>query len=760
MRKALLWTAQSKLMDAKDDHPPTSDEARELQHAIDRIESLLASVRSEIQQIAGTPAATAPADPAEILRIKHAIEELRKLNVSNRAARDIVQIVSATIEGASAATAAGSSAAAASVAFEPSWIRPVASDARIDVRDGRYSGGTDLFRVEVRVDRAVSRIVSADLFARENDGSSAWIASLRTNPGEALVPSGAWAVTAADRNDAIARGSIRLDAVTDVLVNCQIQFQASLEGVPWGRPILVPLEWQGDGLRRLGIEIETETGVGPIPEYSFAGVPMNLERALASSGLDVWMAGVASELPNPPEARPDDEQRGWSEKDLEGLMRDFAETGLDRPEFILRLLWLSRSNREGLLGIMFDSDDELQRQGVAVFADEIRAFAGSDASRKLLQTTVHEIGHALNLAHRFEREVGRADSTSFMNYDWRYKGGRHATEFWRNFSFTFDGDELAFLRHAPHHAVVPGGRSFRSVRYWADGDGGYASYYPETALPGIRLEILPPEVGGQIFDFGQPIILGLRLTNTGDGPIELPSHVLDAKAGSLEIAIRRLDLGNRDRRDVRIFTPIITRCFDTAAGDIIRLQPGESTHSNVNLTFGSAGFPFAEPGFYEVRAFVVFYSSRTNREYVAPSLPVRLKVAAPHSVDDERNATVLFSRAAGRYFALGGTRSAIEEKLEEVVERRLGASKGKRDGERVLSDPIAVNILRAKAFRVGRTYHGRDGAKIARVQNADPAQAAALLALISQKGWKVFDSVTATQTQRYLTSLSNGANEQ
>lgn len=750
-RKALLREAQSKLMDAKDGFPPTSDDARLLQYAIDRVESELAVVRSEIQQLIGTPAATTPADPNEIKRIQEAILELRELNVANRAARDVVQIVSATIEGAAAAKTKGSGAATASASFEP--FRNTGSTGGY-VRDGRYFGGTDLFRIELRVDRAGSGIVSADVFARENDGSSTWLASLRTNPRHPLDPLGRWEAIAADRNDVLAPGMIQLDAVSDVLVNCQIQFQAALEGVPWGRPLLVPLEWQGDGLRRLGIEIEQEVDVDPIPEYTFDGASMNLERALSNSGFDVWMAGLASQLPNPPEPRPDDDQRGWSEKDLEGLMRGFAETSLDRPEFILRLLWLSKSNRTGLLGIMFDSDDELQRQGVAVFADEIRAVVGPHSPRKLIQTTVHEIGHALNLAHRFERAVGRADSTSFMNYDWRYKGGRRDSEFWKNFGFTFDADELAFLRHGPHHAVVPGGRSFHSVRYWADGDGGYSPYYSEVPLSGIKLEILPPTGGGPVFEFGQPILLGLELTNTGDAPIKLPSNVLDAKAGNLEIAIRRLDLANRDRRDVRMFTPIITRCYDASPDDMIDLQPTESTSSNLNLTFGSAGFPFAEPGFYEVRAFVVFYSSRSEREFVAPSRPIQFRVAAPHSIDDERNATVLFSRAAGRYFALGGIRSDVEDALEEVAQRRLGTRASRRRQPSSLSDPIAVNIFRSKAFRVGRTYHGRDGSTVRKVQSADSAEAARFLSLIGPSGWNVFDPVTAEQTKRYLASLS------
>ena len=125
---------------------------------------------------------------------------------------------------------------------------------------------------------------------------------------------------------------------------------------------------------------------------------------------------------------------------------------------------------------------------MAVFAEEIRSIPGIDNDRKLIQTSVHELGHALNLAHRFERVVGRADSTSFMNYDWRYRGGNKRDEYWSRFAFTFDPDELSFLRHGPRSAVIPGGAPFHSIRYWNEGTGGYSPYVPERPLSGFKLD--------------------------------------------------------------------------------------------------------------------------------------------------------------------------------------------------------------------------------------------------------------------------------
>ena len=132
-------------------------------------------------------------------------------------------------------------------------------------------------------------------------------------------------------------------------------------------------------------------------------------------------------------------------------MTQNAEASLATPSWDLHLLMLDTSTRDGLLGIMFDSGDVLPRQGAAMFVGEIRQnVSPPEQNRKIIQTAAHELGHALNLAHRFERQVGRANSTSFMNYDWRYLGGGHRDEFWRNFAYAFDDDdELEFLRHAP-----------------------------------------------------------------------------------------------------------------------------------------------------------------------------------------------------------------------------------------------------------------------------------------------------------------------
>ena len=57
------------------------------------------------------------------------------------------------------------------------------------------------------------------------------------------------------------------------------------------------------------------------------------------------------------------------------------------------------------------------------------------------------------------------------NYDWKYLGGSNVSKFWRDFTFTFDPDELAFLRHGPWENIIPGGAEFHTIPYWENTDG-------------------------------------------------------------------------------------------------------------------------------------------------------------------------------------------------------------------------------------------------------------------------------------------------
>lgn len=695
------------------------------------IAETLPRIDEQLRTLRDTDPITQVPSEEQLKKLEKAIRDVQAFNVKEKSIRELAKIFA----GAMADIAGGRTAADIAIVV-PTTPPPAAmlataaapapfagfgraaAAASLAIADGRWRGMLPELAVDLRIDGA-SGIASADLFRLDPLSRRTWVAAFRTVPNGLAFDGGA--LVAVDRYGARSEGRLHFAAVDATTAQLTLRFDKPLDGLPFGRNIVLIVRFGGAALREIGLELELENGVPLPPTTTFAGAPMNIEAALSAAGIELTAIGVQNELKKAPVG-------GWSEKDIEEQMFAAAQSPLDRPEFAIHLLWLSKSNRPGLLGVMFDVEDDLPRQGLAVFAGAIaEAVPPADLPRKLIQTAVHEIGHALNLAHRFEREVGRADSTSFMNYDWRFRGGNRAPAFWQQFAYRFDTDELAFLRHAPYPQIVPGGAPFHSVRYWADGDGGYSPYVPEEPFPGHRLELLAP--AEQDFMFGQPVILGVRFTNETGRPLSVPVSMLDPKTGLLEVLIRRVRPGRRLDGPSESFTPIATRCFDLGGDGLQRLEPGQSMEDNLNLIFGAAGFPFAEPGHYDVTAVLVSYDRGRDVEFLAPSNTLRVRVAYPESREADRDATsVLLRQDVGRWFALGGP-SRLKRAQEDVL----------RVAERA-PVPIATNIARSAMF--GRAREGDVEAALRHAETVRPVLE------------KVFDSVTAKQTAAFIKGLA------
>lgn len=616
-------------------------------------------------------------------------------------------------------------------------------------RDGRYEGGnSDLF-VELRLDASGFKAVSADLY-RTHPGGRDYVASTRSAPGSTFAADGdPVAAFWQDSLGATTLGTIRVEPsgqADHVLVTFTLEQR--LNGLPPRTDLVVVAARAGDELRRLGVELETEEGIALPGAVEFDGQELTFRECLGRAGFAVHNAGLATPVPAPLNGK-------WELSNaftvLQDLMHASAQASLTAPSWELHLLMLGTSSMEGLLGVMFDSGDVLPRQGAAVFATEIRNRVGAaDADRKTIQTTVHELGHALNLAHRFERVVGRADSTSFMNYDWRFLGGNQREEYWRRFSFTFDADELEFLHHAPRSALVPGGADFHTVNYWADGGGGYSPYSPEVPLPGWRLSLAGPPagpMGSTVFSFGQPVFLEVALTNQTGSPVNVPAEVLDPKAGFLELLVqRRGGTAARGLVDAVPFVPIMQRCFDLDPRIADVVGHGESLRNNVNLTFGSSGFAFAEPGEYDVTPLLAL-PTRDGRELVVRGEALRIRVAHPHDMGQEQDATVLFRSDVGAWFALGGSDCLAEagQALQEVKERRMK--------EISPDDPVAAAITRTAALDAMRPSTRFEGGEFTQAEG-DPATAADLLNSLDAASLRAFDRQTAARTEALAEKLT------
>lgn len=611
--------------------------------------------------------------------------------------------------------------------------QPAAQDKQPDVLDGRYEGGDSRLSVVLRVDVRNSGVISADV-SRVRTSDQVYAASVRTRPGtQVTAATGSWPAVWQLNPAVKTTGSIAITPTGDMpdTLTVTLRLDEPLNRLPAHTDLVVNVTRAGDALRSLDVEIELEDGVRLPEPVIFQQTERTLFECFTRSGFAVQEVGTRTVIP----------------QGLAGIWNDSAiysalhaimvTTGrpLNEPAWELHLLMLSKSLEPRLAGVMFDFQDSLPRQGAAVFA----GVHAADDHRKLLKTMVHELGHALNLAHRFEREVGRADSPSFMNYDWKYAG---PGTYFDAFTFSFDPDELAFLRHGPRGAVIPGGEAFHSVRYWADGTGGHAAN-PEEPIEGVRLTLTPPE-DGPVFTFGQPVFLKASLANLGPDPLtDLEPELLDPKARILQIMVQRRGGAVAGPSQPIPFAPGVQRCMAVMEpDDSVTLQPGGELTNNVQLTFGSGGFTFAEPGEYDVTPIMVLTrrdASGALKDHVVKGAPLRIRIAHPRNQGEEQDALTLLRPDVGAWFALGGSDalSSAGEALEEVRERRTAAFGA--------HDPAVAAIVRAAGINAGRPSIRYEADRLV-TRDGDPERAALLLGSLDAPALRAFDPHTAAQT--------------
>jgi hypothetical protein len=614
-----------------------------------------------------------------------------------------------------------------------------------ELRDGRYEGSSPDFLVDVRIDTKCTGLISADLFRALPPGHE-HVASVRIQPDAVPSASGRWPAVYQAYDGTTAPGELeigRLDGADDA-ATVTFTVDRRLDVLPVGVGIPIDVHRTASEPRRLGLEVETEEGVELPKTFAVNGGRVTVAEVLQRAGFQVRAVGRRTVIP-----RNGDGWR-WDESVVYGilddLMRRTADDGLLLPAWKLHLLQLGRPAKPGVFGVMFDLAAELPRQGCAVFIDEIRDFTPEKRlDQRLLHTLVHEVGHAFNLVHRFENAVGQARSPSVMNYPDVFPDGED--EYWRVCAFGFDPDELSFLRHGPRPAVMPGAAPFHAVDYWGTAPPGGLGRGGPT--PGFSLWLKPPANGG-IFAYGQPIFLEVGLRNEGSEPVELPPEPLDIKAGHLDILIERAPaFGGRPTGTGASFVPMVRRCLAIAT-DVTpgppRLQPGDEIRENVNLAFGGAGFPVADPGEYLLTPVLTLAD-----ESLVRGSTLRVWVDEPAGRRAAQQAERLLQPEVAAWFALGG--SHVLTGAHDVVQDVLA----ERDHDRRAwgpADPIAAAIRRSLGIHASRSYlrladHGF------RRHQPDPRYAARMLRPLATGAGarQCFDNATIASTAGLVTRL-------
>ena len=276
-------------------------------------------------------------------------------------------------------------------------------------------------------------------------------------------------------------------------------------------------------------------------------------------------------------------------------------------------------------------------------------------------TAVHELGHAFNLAHVWQKSLGigsggpwvplvdQPEARSFMNYPYRVSGGVSA--FFADFAYRFTDDELLFLRHAPERFVQQG----NAARF--DNHGfEQANISPEPQLA-LELRVHRDDWHGvPTFGFLEPVYVELKLSNVGPSPVVVDEHILLDRSAMVVVV-------KREGRDATMRMPYASFCNHASPRS---LAPGEALYESMLASVTRGGFMIDEPGRYVVQMALELPSGEhlvSNR--------LQLRVAPPKRMEHERLAGDYLTDDVGRIYSFGGSRvlDVANDTLEEVVAR-------------------------------------------------------------------------------------------
>lgn len=398
-------------------------------------------------------------------------------------------------------------------------------------------------------------------------------------------------------------------------------------------------------------DIAIDTCAHPVRPASLPCENLTVQKVFERAGCQVT-TNPSSSVPAPPGTT-------WSDMEMHDAMQIHWSRFASSAQWAMWVFYGSlHETGTNLGGIMFDDIGPNHRQGTALFVDSFIAQPPANdpnpaawIDRMRFWTAVHEMGHAFNLAHSWQKSLGtpwiplanEPEARSFMNYPFRVAGGQAA--FFGNFEFRFSDPELLFLRHAPERFVQMGNAA------WFDHHGFEEAAVPEQ--PTLQLELRVNRERAR-YEFMEPVWVEVKLTNVGDQPRLVDGDILDAD--SLTVIVKR------QGREARQLVPFRQKCIQP---ETKVLMPGDSLYGTVLASAGLNGWDVADPGTYTIQA-----AAHVEEEDVV-SEPLVLRIAPPLSRDEEYSAGDLFTQDAARVLVFGGSRylQDANDLLHEVVER-------------------------------------------------------------------------------------------
>lgn len=533
--------------------------------------------------------------------------------------------------------------------------------------DGRYVGLNNNYKIELRIDSSLN-IISGDLsilfINKDPDSpyynqtiSEYYFSFICTEPeikeeNQVIIINGNVAFF---KNMRIS-GYITVNIDHKNLLTVNLEFKDKLYNIKTTSTFF-ELKKVSKCFRDINVEVDVMRGTRELPiykDYSFI-------NAFAKAGINLKESINEIKIFDLPDET-------WDDSELHSIMNIFMQKDevFVYPRWYLYLLIATLYVYEDALGIMYDSTDEVPRQGAAVFAKN-ESIDGEDLQHKrtYLFTIIHELGHAFNLHHSFVKGISTAtgipkpESLSFMNYPHLYPLGlnmpdnedmrrRASNEFWSEFEnkFSFDDDELAYIRHHDLYEVIMGGNSFESGdRY--EYDRNFFDFNNRRKNYDLLVRTVKEN-----FEFGEPIMTEVRIKNMSNDFITIPQN-LNIKDQFVIASIEGPD-GTK-----KLYQPMIRRCLYSHGKN---LQPSKGEYEDLFLHYGSPGFYFKTPGRYKIQALV------PSLEGILKSKSCEINVLEPQSKKESKIINSTFSRDYGHYIYLKGADhlEEIEKKLNKL----------------------------------------------------------------------------------------------
>jgi hypothetical protein len=367
---------------------------------------------------------------------------------------------------------------------------------------------------------------------------------------------------------------------------------------------------------------------------------LTLDQVYARAGFRVTQSGGGGIVPTSGAGA----DGRWTDQEMHDAMQIHWSQFQNAAQWSLWVFW-ARQHVQGhsLGGIMFDDIGPNHRQGTAIFNQSFIADppAGDPnpnewVRRMLFWTAAHEMGHAFNLAHSWQKSLGtpwialadEPEARSFMNYPFLVSGGQSA--FFSNFAYRFSNAELLFMRHAPERFVQMGNADWFDHHGFEQAEATPQSDFELT----VRMNRDKPELA-----FMEPAVVELKLKNVSGRPQVLEA----ARMRSMEamtVIVKRQD------RPAMRWRPFAHYCVEP---ELSTIAPGASLYEPLFIGAGTNGWLIDEPGNYLVQVALHL----NDRDVI--SNPLYFRVLPPMSRDEDVVAQDMFTDSVARILNFGGS---------------------------------------------------------------------------------------------------------